>query len=321
MPGSVRFGCEHMFVRRKDEARREATRLRDEGWSVAHIARELGVAKSSVSVWVRRPPSSQAQRFGEPLRGLPTRRLPVWISGELRRCGRCGRQLPPECFNRLGTGRQWWCRSCFAAYFRARGDLHRRQSTAAKIARTQALRKHILGHLRRTRCVDCGERDPVVLEFDHVGDKAASISKLVSDAASMKVVDAEIASCEVVCANCHRRRTAIRGRWRRGAVLDASTARPYMNPNVTRNISYLLEFLRRHPCVDCDERDPVVLEFDHIGPKRAPVTQLAWHGCSLATIDSEIRQCEVRCANCHRWMTAMRADHFRFRVLSSSVPP
>jgi hypothetical protein len=321
MPGSVRFGCEHMFVRRKDEARREATRLRDEGWSVAHIARELGVAKSSVSVWVRRPPSSQAQRFGEPLRGLPTRRLPVWISGELRRCGRCGRQLPPECVNRLGTGRQWWCRSCFAAYFRACGDLHRRQSTAAKIARSQALRKHVLGHLRRTRCVDCGERDPVVLEFDHVGDKAASISKLVSDAASMKVVDAEIASCEVVCANCHRRRTAIRGRWRRGAVLDASTARPYMNPNVTRNISYLLEFLRRHPCVDCDERDPVVLEFDHIGPKRAPVTQLAWHGCSLATIDSEIRQCEVRCANCHRWMTAMRADHFRFRVLSSSVPP
>jgi hypothetical protein len=313
---SVRSRCEHLFVRRKDEARREAKRLRDEGWSLARIARELGVAKSSVSVWVRRPPSSQAPRFGEPLCALPTRRLPLWISGELRRCGRCRLQLPPECFNRLGTGRQWWCRSCFAAYFRARGDLHRRQSNAAKIARTQALREHVLDHLRRAPCVDCGERDPIVLEFDHVGEKAASISELLSDGASMKAVDAEIARCEVVCANCHRRRTAARGRWRRGAVSDAST-RPHANPNVARNVSYLLEILRRRPCVDCQERDPIVLEFDHIGPKRAPVTQLAWHGCSIATIDREIGQCEVRCANCHRRMTAMRADHFRFRVLSS----
>jgi hypothetical protein len=320
MPGSVRLWCEHVFVRRKDEARQEAKRLRNEGWSLARIARELSVAKSSVSVWVRKPPSSQAPRFGEPLCVVPTRRLPVWISGELRRCGRCRHQLPPERFNRLGTERQWWCRSCFAAYFRARGDLHRRQSNAAKIVRTQALREHVLDYLRQTPCVDCGERDPIVLEFDHVGEKAASISELLSDGASMKAVDAEIARCEVVCANCHRRRTAIRGRWRRGAVSDAST-RPYANPNVERNVSYLLDILRRHPCVDCQERDPIVLEFDHIGPKRAPVTRLAWHGCSLATIDEEIRQCEVRCANCHRRKTAMRADHFRFRVLSCSAPP
>ena len=317
MPGSVRFGCEHLFVRRKDEARREAKRLRGEGWSLARIARELGVAKSSVSVWVRQPPPSRAPSLGEPLCALATRRLPLWTSGELRRCGRCRLQLPPECFNRLGTGRQWWCRSCFAAYFRARGDLHRRQSNTAKIARTQLLREHVLDHLRRA---PCGERDPIVLEFDHVGEKSASIAELLSDGASMKAVDAEIARCEVVCANCHRRRTAIRGRWRRGAMSDAST-RPYANPNVARNVSHLLEVLRRHPCVDCGEHDPIVLEFDHIGPKRAPVTRLAWHGCSLATIDQEIRQCEVRCANCHRRKTAMRADHFRFRVLSSSAPP
>jgi hypothetical protein len=319
MPGSVRFGCEHMFVRRKDEARREAKRLRSEGWSLARIAGELGVAKSSVSVWVRQAP--RAPGLGEPLCALATRRLPLWTSGELRRCGRCRLQLPPECFNRLGTGRQWWCRSCFAAYFRARGDLHRRQSSTAKVARTQALREHVLDHLRRTPCVDCGERDPVVLEFDHVREKTANISKLVSDAAPVKAVEAEIARCEVVCANCHRRRTAIRGRWRRAAVSDVSTTRPHMNPNVARNVSHLLEILRRHPCVDCQEGDPIVLEFDHIGPKRALVTQLARDGCSLATIDQEIRQCEVRCANCHRRVTAMRADHFRFRVLSSPAPP
>jgi transposase-like protein len=308
-----------MFVQRSDEARREARRLRDAGWSLSRIARELGVAKSSVSVWVRRS-ASPAPTLGEPLRELPTRRLPVWRSRELRRCGRCRQQLPTECFNRLGGERQWWCRSCFATYFRARGDLHRRQSNAAKVARTQRMREHVLEHLRRTPCADCGECDPVVLEFDHVGEKAASISRLLSDGASKKAVDAEIARCEVVCANCHRRRTAIRGRWRRGRASEGSPA-PYANPGVERNVAHILEVLRRHPCVDCAERDPVVLEFDHVGTKRAAVTRLAWHGCSLATIDREIGQCEVRCANCHRRMTAMRAGQFRFRVLSSQAPP
>src|SRR3954452_14854817 len=203
-----------MFVRRKDEARREAQRLRSElGWSLARIARELGVAKSSVSVWVRgleppRTPSPPPQ----PREAIPTRRLRVWKSGQLRRCGRCGHHLPIECFNRHGDGLQWWCRSCFAAYFRERGDTHRRQSHAAKLARARALRAQVLDHLRRHPCVDCGEADPVVLEFDHLDEKLASIAELVSRTASMTAVDAEMALCEVVCANCHRRRTAIRGR-------------------------------------------------------------------------------------------------------------
>lgn len=308
-----------MFVRRKDEAQREARRLRGLGWSLGRIARELGVAKSSVSVWVRAPATPRAPTFGTPLRTLRMRKLPVWTSRELRRCGRCGQSLPEECFNRLRAGRQWWCRSCFAAYFRARGDLHRRQSNTAKLARIQTAREHVLDHLRRTPCTDCGERDPMVLEFDHIGEKVTSVARLLSDGAPRKAVDAEIARCEVVCANCHRRRTARRGRWRRS---DSNTpTRPCVNRRVDRNLAHILDVLRRHPCTDCGERDPVVLEFDHIGPKRALVTRLAWDGGSLATIDAEIRECEVRCANCHRRVTAMRADQFRFRVLSSDAPP
>jgi hypothetical protein len=127
----VRSRCEHLFVRRKNEEQREARRLRELGWSLGRIARELGVAKSSVSVWVRGADAPAPRALGEPLRNLPSRKLPVWTSREVRRCGRCGHDLPRECFNRLRGGRQWWCRSCFAAYFRARGDLHRRQSLTA----------------------------------------------------------------------------------------------------------------------------------------------------------------------------------------------
>jgi ferredoxin len=320
---SVRPGCEHMFVRRKDAEREEARRLRSElGWSVRRIARELGVAQSSVSVWVRDvvPPSPRPAAPERPAGAMPVRRLRVWRSGQLRRCGRCCDVLPVELFNRLGEGHQWWCRTCFAAYFRARGQLHRDQSRAAKRARQRRLRAHVLDFLREHRCVDCGERDPVVLEFDHVGDKTAAIAALVSATASVAAIDAEIARCEVVCANCHRRRTARRGPWRR-ADRDELAKRPYRTPQVARNFLHPEAVLAQSRCTDCGERDPLVLDFDHVGIKRENVTRLAWAGSSLATIDAEIARCEVRCASCHRRITARRGGHFRFRALSSSAPP
>ncbi|HEX6621336.1 MAG TPA: hypothetical protein VF024_16865, partial [Solirubrobacteraceae bacterium] len=90
---------------------------------------------------------------------------------------------------------------------------------------------------------------------------------------------------------------------------------------VERNLAHVYEVLRSSACADCGERDPLVLEFDHVGLKREAVTRLAWYGCSLVTIDAEIAKCEIRCANCHRRATARRGDHFRFRVLSSAGPP
>jgi hypothetical protein len=306
-----------VFVKRKGHAQREARRLRAElGWSLARIARELGVAKSSVSVWVRDlgpVVRSPPDRLARPVDAFPARRLLVWRSGEVRRCGRCGNDLPLECFNRLRDGVQWWCRPCFAAYFRARGDMHRRQSRAAKRARQGRLRAHVLEYLREHPCVECSEADPIVLEFDHVAEKTADISALLTATATIATVDAEMARCEVVCANCHRRRTARRAGWRR-ADIAVPPRRPYPNALVARNFAHVLGILATNACVDCGEADALLLEFDHVGPKRAPVTRLAWSGASLATIDAEIAQCEIRCANCHRRATASRGGHFRFRA-------
>jgi endonuclease III len=286
----------------------------ERGWSVGRIARELGVAKSSVSVWVRHvvPASPSPRAPKPPPEALPARRLRVWRSGRLRRCGRCGHELPLELFNRLRDGYQWWCRSCFAAYFRARGDLHRSQSNAAKRNRARAVQTFVLRYLLEHPCADCGEDDPVILEFDHVGEKTATIARLVSDGAKVDILAAEISRCEVVCVNCHRRRTAQRARWRRADAYEVSR-RPYITAAVARNFAHLDGILRQSGCVDCGERDPLVLEFDHVGPKTAKVTSLAWFGCSLMTIDEEIAHCEVRCANCHRRVTARRGGHYRVR--------
>lgn len=77
------------------------------------------------------------------------------------------------------------------------------------------LRQHVWAYLLEHPCVDCGESDPIVLSFDHVrGDKVAEISKLVNTAYSIIKIDDEISKCEVRCANCHKRRTAVQlGYW------------------------------------------------------------------------------------------------------------
>lgn len=63
-------------------------------------------------------------------------------------------------------------------------------------------------------CVDCGETDLVVLDFDHVrGKKTKCVSKMINDAVSMKDLKEEVSKCEIRCANCHRRVTARRGKW------------------------------------------------------------------------------------------------------------
>lgn len=72
------------------------------------------------------------------------------------------------------------------------------------------------------------------------------------------------------------------------------------------------DYLLKHPCVDCGETDPVVLEFDHVrGLKKYFVSTLIRKGYPILTIKREIMKCDVRCANCHRRVTAERLNHYK----------
>jgi hypothetical protein len=63
---------------------------------------------------------------------------------------------------------------------------------------------------------------------------------------------------------------------------------------------YVWEYLQSHPCVDCGEKDPLVLTFDHVtGNKRMNISQMVNQGYSIEAIAIEIKKCVVRCGNCH----------------------
>jgi hypothetical protein len=78
-----------------------------------------------------------------------------------------------------------------------------------------------------------------------------------------------------------------------------------------RNRAELLKYLASHPCVDCGETDPVVLEFDHLRDKTHEVPALATMGVSWARVMREIDKCEVVCCNCHRKRTHQRSGSWR----------
>jgi hypothetical protein len=132
----------------------------------------------------------------------------------VKRCSACGEVKPVDDFmwNRKATGkRDSYCRSCRAVYkkahYAANKDRYIKNGNAwsAKLSakRTTWLLKYFETH----PCVDCGETDPVVLDFDHLRDKLFDIG-VGLHYKNWDAVLAEIEKCEVRCANCHRRRTA-----------------------------------------------------------------------------------------------------------------
>ena len=291
-----------MFVKAKRTEQLKAREMRAAGSSLREIARELDVALSSVSVWTRGIVADQPIReAAEPAR------MHDDMPAERRRCSRCGETKQLTDFNRHREGRQWWCRACFSAYYQADRQRHRARGDRLLASRMAEARRHVGSILAGSACTDCGLRDPVVLEFDHLDEERRDISVMISRGAKIPALDAEIAKCQIVCANCHRRRTAVRAGWRR---LDLGVSRPFRSRAQERNFLLCYCVLLASGCVDCRLLDLCVLDFDHQREKTLSVTRMAQREVGLERLTAEIRKCEVRCANCHRRRTAESRARF-----------
>ena len=106
-----------------------------------------------------------------------------------------------------------YCRPCHAAYHREHYLANKQRYVEQAHARKEALylerTKFLIEYFVSHPCVDCGESDPVVLEFDHLADKEFDIGHALPYR-SWRSILAEIEKCEVVCRNCHRRRESRR---------------------------------------------------------------------------------------------------------------
>jgi hypothetical protein len=80
--------------------------------------------------------------------------------------------------------------------------------------------------------------------------------------------------------------------------------------------AFVADFLSEKNCADCEEKNILVLEFDHIfGDKRNNICTMIGNGYSVDSIKEEISKCEVVCRNCHSIRTHRRGNTFKWRYL------
>jgi hypothetical protein len=139
-----------------------------------------------------------------------------------RYCRGCGRTLPLDQFSfksaQKGT-RHSRCRACCREaskrHYHANRPAYLRRNQKNNPGQRRRSAEYVLAFLREHPCRRCGEADPIVLEFNHrePGVKSGNVSDMVLRMCSPGRLEAEMASCDVLCANCHRRRTAERAGW------------------------------------------------------------------------------------------------------------
>lgn len=70
-------------------------------------------------------------------------------------------------------------------------------------------REFIWRYKRICGCAKCGNKDPRVLDYDHIDEKNKIdiVSRMAGQTISMKILKNEIRKCQILCANCHRIKT------------------------------------------------------------------------------------------------------------------
>jgi hypothetical protein len=177
---------------------------------------------------------------------------------------------------------------------RARGKRRRSDPKLYRVL-IDSLKRNVvwLAALKDGPCVDCGGNFVrCAMDFDHnLGSKFKNVSAMLSY--SQERIMAEIQKCDLVCANCHRVRTASR------------RAIPESRPGRDRFVERV-NALKHRPCSDCSGRfPPCAMDYDHVrGEKLQGISYMFESAWSKVLI--ELAKCELVCANCHRTRTWQR---------------
>lgn len=136
----------------------------------------------------------------------------------MKRCPRCGETKPLSAFSknrRRKDGLHSICKACRAKYDHERYEIAQGRAMPMRPQRSERGRTAWLRSLKESRpCSDCGGIFPYqVMQWDHRPgfEKLGDISADFWGRPREEVL-AEIAKCDLVCANCHAIRTFERSR-------------------------------------------------------------------------------------------------------------
>ncbi len=140
----------------------------------------------------------------------------------MQQCSRCKKEKEISEFNfkikALGL-RQKQCKECTRLLVKNHYNKNRLYYLDKAKRRNLEIKLDVIKYLQRyflqNPCIDCGETDITVLEFDHDGKipKFKAVSSLIRNGFPLRKIQKEIDKCSVRCANCHRRKTAKDFKW------------------------------------------------------------------------------------------------------------
>ena len=161
---------------------------------------------------------------------------------------------------------------------------NREWNTERTLRRRAELRRWVNRRKRHAGCLQCDVDDPACLDYHHPygSNKELDVGTMVTYGYGKDALEAEIESCVVLCANCHR-------------------IEHYSPPTGSLRQWVHERKEGRGGCSECGHQSVACLDFHHdTGEKDDTVARMVADCRPRDVIRTEIKKCTVLCANCHR---------------------
>ena len=119
-----------------------------------------------------------------------------------RQCNMCNKTRLVKFFK----GKAWTCNTCLPIKKKQNSEYKKKWHSERGIR----VKEYVFNVLSKSKCAICDEPDVLVLEFDHIkGKKLFNVGKAHMDSKmTIAKLKKELAKCQVLCGNCHKRKTA-----------------------------------------------------------------------------------------------------------------
>ena len=122
------------------------------------------------------------------------------------------------------------CKDCYkehrktyyVEHYAKYSDAYRERAKLRRLKLKRQNQINLVKYMHDKSCAHCAENDIRVLEFDHINpaNKSFSIARAINDGKSWDIILTEINKCQILCSNCHKKRTATQYGWFKAQGLD-----------------------------------------------------------------------------------------------------
>lgn len=138
---------------------------------------------------------------------------------KLKVCSKCKERKELKNFSKNKTKQdnlQASCKACHSVYLKnhylKNKNYYKEKAKISNVLYKEQIQSYVRNLKENNPCSDCRKYFPYyVMDFDHLRDKKFSIAFACARVFSIKRIKQELNKCQLVCSNCHRKRSFRRG--------------------------------------------------------------------------------------------------------------